>query len=216
MTPPETAQQPPRKMLGGALGGAVAGVALVALVALGWWFASGEPAADAEPGAPRREVATASAAPRSQESPHGTETSSTFDLEVERLRGELEAAPDRLDLRKKLALRLLSQGQFYPAFEEANRILELAPDDIDGLFINGAVRTRMGQPSKALPLLDRVLEQFPDHVPALTAKGRALLKAGHPDLAAEVWHRALELSGGSNRQIEDLLQSIAPSASATS
>lgn len=206
MESPAAARKPSKKSFGGAIGGAVAGVALVALVALGWWLASGEPAADTEPATTPPTPTPVSVG--TKESPHGIETAPTLDPEVTRLRDELEAAPDRLDLRKQLALQLLRQGQFYPAFEEANRILEQAPDDIDGLFVNGAVRTRMGQPSKALPLLDRVLEQFPDHVPALTAKGRALLKANHPELAAEVWRRALELSGGSNLQVEELLASI--------
>jgi regulator of sirC expression with transglutaminase-like and TPR domain len=93
------------------------------------------------------------------------------------LRAELDAEPGRLDLRRRLALELLRQEDFYGAFAASQRILEVAPDDLDGLFVQGAVRVRMGQPSRALPLLERVLEQAPDHAPALAARAQALADA---------------------------------------
>jgi Flp pilus assembly protein TadD len=66
----------------------------------------------------------------------------------------------------------------------------------------------MGQWSRALPLLERALEQAPDHIPALTAKGQALFKAGHANAAVTTWQRALELSGGENSQVEELLRQV--------
>ena len=195
----------------GFVGGALAGVAVVALAAVGWMLGGGEGDTNA-PSSASSARSSASATPAgatSQESPHtGGELAPIDDPEVDRLRGELSAAPDRLDLRKQLAIRLLRQAQFYAAFDEAQRILEAAPDDVDGLFVSGAIRVRMGQPGRALPLLERVLEQVPNHVPALTAKGQALLKAGHAERAVAVWTRALELSGGSNPQVEELLRSV--------
>ena len=189
----------------GAVGGAVAGVLLVVLVAVGWKL--GGSAETAQPAPP---PSTAGAPVAAQEpSPHtDADLELAVDPEIERLRSELAAAPDRLDLRKRLAIELLRRAQFYAAFDEAKAILDQDPDDVDGLFVTAAIRVRMGQPSRALPMLERVLEQVPDHVPALTAKGQALLKAGHTDRAVAAWNRALELSGGSNAQVEEMLRSV--------
>lgn len=187
--------------------GAVAGVALVTLLAVGWLL-GGEGEGD-EISAVAPPPKTPSAVAAVEPSPHtGSDLDIVADPEVERLREELADAPDRLDLRKQLAIALLRRAKFYAAFDEAELILEQAPDDVDGLFVVAAIRVRMGQPSRALPLLERVLDQVPDHVPALTAKGQALLKAGHADTAVAVWTRALELSGGSNAQVEEMLRSV--------
>jgi len=196
----------------GAVWGALAGVALVALLALGWKL-GGRSEGDPEAEAPLVEGPTATAA--QEPSPHvGADLDVITDPAVESLRRDLAAAPERLDLRKRLAIELLRRAQFYAAFDEAGRILEQSPDDVDGLFVTAAIRVRMGQPSRALPLLERVLEQAPDHVPALTAKGQALLKTGHADTAVAVWNRALELSGGSNSQVEEMLRSVPAGAGA--
>jgi predicted Zn-dependent protease len=194
--------------------GAALGVGFVLLVGLGWMLAGrpapGEPA-EAPPPAPTKAVPDVAA---DQASPHtGAEFEVVHDPEIDRLRADLTSAPERLDLRKRLALELLRREQYYAAFDEAARVLEQAPDDVDGLFVTAAIRIRMGQPSRALPLLERVLEQAPDNVPALTAKGQALLKGGHTGAAVAVWKRALELSGGHNAQVEELLASVEGGAS---
>jgi tetratricopeptide (TPR) repeat protein len=192
--------------------GAALGVGLVLLVGLGWMLAGR--AATGGSAAPPPPPPAVSGGAAGEASPHtGAELEVTRDPEIERLRGDLIASPERLDLRKRLALELLRREQFYAAFDEAARILEQAPDDIDGLFVTAAIRIRMGQPSRALPLLERVLEQAPDHVPALTAKGQALLKGGHTETAIAVWKRALELSGGRNAQVEELLGAVEAGAS---
>lgn len=193
---------------GPAAAGVVVGAALVALVAAGWWL--GGSRADNGP-APENHPASIAAQPpgAAEASPHaGGAASGAEDAETGRLRAEVAADPDRIDARKKLALRLLRQGRFYGAFEEAGEVLARAPEDVDGLFVVAAVRVRMGQPSQALPLLEKVLARTPDHVLALTAKGQALLKAGHDAAAIETWQRALELSGGSNRQVEELIRGV--------
>jgi tetratricopeptide (TPR) repeat protein len=186
--------------------GAVAGAALVALAAAGWWLA-GRGGDSHPPASERLAAVTPASPPVAEASPHeGGTPNGVQDAETLRLRAELAARPDRVDVRRELALRLLRQGNFYGAFEEAGELLARAPDDVDGLFVVAAVRVRMGQPSRALPLLDEILTRSPDHLPALTAKGQALLKAGHDAAAMETWQRALELSGGSNRQVEELMR----------
>ena len=185
----------------GFAGGAALGVVLVVFVAVGWALGG---RSDPAP-TPAKLPAVVEDLP----SPHtGVGPDVGADPDTERLRTELASNPERLDLRRRLAIELLRQGDFYGAFEEAKRVLAQDPDAVDGLFVIAAVRVRMGQPSQALPLLERVLEQAPDHVPALTAKGQALLKAGHAEAAVAVWSRALELSGGSNSQVEELLRSV--------
>ncbi len=206
-----------KSRLAPAVVGAMAGVALVALVAAGWWLGGGQADREPAPVAERETAGSPAVSPTSPEvSPHeGAAPSPAEDAETLRLRSELAADPDRIAVRQDLALRLLRRGDFYGAFDQANELLERAPDNLDGLFVVAAVRVRMGQPSRALPLLEKILERAPEHVGALTAKGQALLKAGHDAAAIEIWQRALELSGGSNRQIEELLRSATEAAAAS-
>ncbi len=180
----------------------------MALVAAGWWLGgalspdSPRPATEpADAGVPTLSQAAAASSPHDAPAPSVGE-----DARTRSLRAELAADPARTEARRELARRLLRQGSFYAAFEEAGELLARAPDDVDGLFVVAAVRVRMGQPARALPMLEKVLARAPDHVPALTAKGEALLKAGHDAAAMDTWRRALELSGGSNRQVEELIQ----------
>jgi Flp pilus assembly protein TadD len=122
------------------------------------------------------------------------------------LRARLTANPADLSAAKQLAFLLLVNGQFVDAFEHSKTILELSPDDPDGLYVQGVVRTRMGQTGQAIELLDRVLAQYPDHLLALTARGTALQKAGDTAAAIASWESALAVAGGRHPEIERLLQ----------
>ncbi len=211
MNEPEITEpdRPHSASFGSAAAGAVAGVALVALAAAGWWLGG---ARNPDPRVLTERSAAGVSTPSqaaAETSPHdGAAPSAGEDARTHSLRAELAADPARTEARRELALRLLRQESFYGAFEEAGELLARAPDDVDGLFVVAAVRVRMGQPGRALPMLEKVLARAPDHVPALTAKGEALLKAGRNGAALETLRRALELSGGSNPQVEKLLRGV--------
>ncbi len=124
---------------------------------------------------------------------------------LDRLRERLRAEPNDLAARKELAVRLAEHGQMLEAFEEAQRVLAAAPDDIDGLYVAGEVRVAMGQWDPALASLDRVLAQYPDHLLALIARGRAYAALGRVAEALGDWQHGLQVVGGHYPPIERLI-----------
>ena len=188
----------------------------VVMLGVGWLLAgrSEEPASPAPAAASTARAPASPGALGAAANPHaevpshgGAELDREHQERIERWRAAVEQGSDP-QARQRLALVLLEAGQFYEAFAESEKILASSPEDLDGLYVQGAVRVRMGQSQRALPLLEKVLAERPDHVAALVAKGRALQKAGHPDLAVASWRRALEAAGGRNDEIERMIQTV--------
>jgi tetratricopeptide (TPR) repeat protein len=125
--------------------------------------------------------------------------------EYEALRERLQAEPTDLMVRKRLALLLLANNEFFGAYREAEQVLAAAPDDIDALYVMGVVRLQMGQGDEALVLLDRVLELFPDHVRALAWKGILYYQRGEMSQAIATWERGIEAAGGSHPELEQMV-----------
>ena len=121
------------------------------------------------------------------------------------LQAELQRDPGNLDARKQLAVLLASHQQFFQAFQHAEEILRVDPDDPDALYISGLVRLTMGQADVALELIDRVLAQYPDHVLAHVVRGMALIRMGERDAGLAAWRQGLAASGGRNPDIEGLI-----------
>jgi tetratricopeptide (TPR) repeat protein len=126
--------------------------------------------------------------------------------QAQALQVRIQEDPQDLMARKELALLFLSTDQLFPAFQEAQAILEIQPDDPDGLYVQGVVRLAMGQWDQALVLFDRVLAGFPEHIHAHLFRGLALLRVGDVDRAMEAWRAGLEAAGGSHVQLEELLR----------
>lgn len=143
-----------------------------------------------------------------QEHPAGMELSEAQRAELERLRADVERAPDDLSVRKRYALALLGTAQLFPAFEQAQEILAASPEDPDGLYITAFVRLEMGQTEVAVELFDRLLAGEPQHVPALVGKGLARARSGDTEAARALWTQAIQASGGDNPQIERLLAAL--------
>jgi tetratricopeptide (TPR) repeat protein len=195
---PPAASQPDRKpgrpMLVGFLGGA----AMVALVgALIYWAVRD---AKPRPGMPGDAAMSLPA----REHPD-VDLPPEVRVEIEGLRQQLAANPGDVLARKRLALALLSAESFVEAFELAEGILGLNPDDPDGLYIQGMVRLTMGQNEAAMEQLNRVLEQYPNHVMALAGRGMIFFRQGDAEAARLVWQRALDAAGGRHPDIEQLL-----------
>ncbi|MBZ0114252.1 MAG: hypothetical protein K8J08_17450, partial [Thermoanaerobaculia bacterium] len=85
------------------------------------------------------------------------------------------------------------------------KILEIAPNDPDGLYVQGVVRLKMGQAGRSMDLLERLLVEYPDHVGALVTLGKAQQRAGLQSEAIETWRHGLEAAGGRHLELETLL-----------
>lgn len=121
------------------------------------------------------------------------------------LEAELARNPGNVEARKQLAVLLASHQQFFQAFQHAEEILRVEPDDPDALYISSLVRLTMGQADVSLELIDRVLAQYPEHVLAHVVRGMALIRLGDRDAGLAAWRQGVAASGGSNRDIERLI-----------
>jgi tetratricopeptide (TPR) repeat protein len=125
--------------------------------------------------------------------------------EYEELQSRLAQQPDDIAARKSLAILLLVNEQYVAAFREAQTLLEMAPGDIDGLYVDAVVRLQMGQFETAIDGLDRVIAQFGDHVQALAWKGIAHYQLGEVTSAIAAWRRGIEAAGGVHPELEEMV-----------
>jgi len=177
--------------------GFVGGVACASLVGLliVWAQRDAQPRMDA--GAP---------SPPAGDEPHpGPQLDERAAAALEQLARQVESDPTDLMARKEYAVGLLSTGQFFAAFEQAEILLASNESDPDGRYVKGMVRMRMGQEAEARVLLEGLTNDYPDHVPALTALGVMAVRGAGLSVAEEYWERALAASGGSNPEIERLI-----------
>ncbi|MEO8277753.1 MAG: tetratricopeptide repeat protein [Thermoanaerobaculia bacterium] len=128
--------------------------------------------------------------------------------EIQRLQGQLAAAPQNLDARRQLTVALLNANQLMPAYEQARELERLSPGDPDGLFVEGVVRLAMGQWQQSIALMDQVLNGHPDHLLAAMAKGQAQVALGDTDAAVATWKKGLAAAGGHFPPIEELLSQV--------
>lgn len=125
--------------------------------------------------------------------------------QAQALQAEVQRNPGNVDARKQLAVLLATHEQFFPAFQQAEEILKVRPDDPDALYISSLVRLTMGQADVSLQLIDRVLAQYPDHVLAHVVRGMALVRLGDRDGGLAAWRQGIAASGGRNEDIERLI-----------
>lgn len=125
--------------------------------------------------------------------------------QLAQLRAQVQAAPQDLNARRQLCVALLNANQLMEAFEQARELQKVAPDDPDGLFVEGVVRLAMGQWPVTVQLMDKVLAQHPDHVLAALAKGQAEASLGQMPAAIATWKKGLAAAGGKFPPIEELL-----------
>lgn len=125
--------------------------------------------------------------------------------QLQQLRAQVQAAPQDLNARRQLCVALLNANQLMEAFEQARELQKAAPDDPDGLFVEGVVRLAMGQWPLTVQLMDKVLAQHPDHVLAALAKGQAEAALGQTPAAIATWKKGLAAAGGKFPPIEELL-----------
>lgn len=135
--------------------------------------------------------------------------------QLEQLRAQVQAAPQDLNARRQLCVALLNANQLMEAFEQARELQKIAPNDPDGLFVEGVVRLAMGQWPITVQLMDQVLAQHPDHVLASLAKGQAQAALGQTPEAIATWKRGLASAGGKFPPLEELLAQAESAGGAT-
>ena len=192
-----------------ALAGALLGGGAVALVSALVWFAIRDEGprpdgmmAPAPPPANAAGSASGGAPGQSSQPP----LPPFLQQQVDGMRAELAANPDDLDLRKNLALTLLSGEQFFDAFQEANLILQTSPDDPQALYVSGFVRFIMGQSSDAIDQFDRAIESDATYSQPWLVKGLIQLQLQDREAAIETWQAGDLASGGSDARLARLIR----------
>ncbi|MEO8196156.1 MAG: hypothetical protein ABI689_05495 [Thermoanaerobaculia bacterium] len=165
--------------------------------------AMGSTAPMAPMGAPGAPSASPEAAARAHD--ESADLTPEIQAQLQQSRGQVQAAPQDLNARRQLAVALLNANQLMEAFEQARELQKVAPDDPDGLFVEGVVRLAMGQWPLAVQLMDKVLAQHADHVLAALAKGQAEAALGQTPAAIATWKKGLAAAGGKFPPIEELL-----------
>ena len=142
--------------------------------------AGGAPMAGMAPMAPMAPMAqtppqgAASSADAAAAHEESAELTPEVAAELQQFRAQVQASPQDLTARRQLTVALLNANLLMEAFEQARELQKVAPNDPDGLFVEGVVRLAMGQWPLTVQLMDGVLAQHPDHVLAALAKGQAL------------------------------------------
>ena len=148
------------------------------------------------------EASSPEAAARAHE--ESADLSPETQAQLQQLRAQVQAAPQDLNARRQLTVALLNANQLMEAFEQARELQKVAPNDPDGLFVEGVVRLAMGQWPLTVELMDGVLAQHPDHVLAALAKGQAQAALGQTPDAIATWKKGLAAAGGKFPPIEEL------------
>jgi len=128
--------------------------------------------------------------------------------QLDQFRQQVQAAPQDLQARRQLTVALLNANLLMEAFEQARELQKVAPNDPDGMFVEGVVRLAMGQWPVAAQLMGNVLAQHPDHLLASLAKGQAEAALGQTPQAIATLRKGLAAAGGSFPPIEELLAQL--------
>jgi tetratricopeptide (TPR) repeat protein len=203
------AAAPPRGARAGLVGFAYGALFAGLVAALLYWAAR-----DATPREP--ETAAPMAAPEAPGDIHSRldQLSPEARARVTAILARLDQQPDDLDARKALAETFVTEGLFFEAFEQSERILAQSPGDVDGLYFQGLIRLTMGQDDAAIELLDRALASEPGFVSARLVRGLARLRLDQRDAAIEDWRTGLAAAGGKHEGLERLLQMAESGATA--
>ena len=125
--------------------------------------------------------------------------------EVARLQAAVEANPDDLASRRRLAIEMVSSNQLFEAFQQAQAILKVAPDDFDGRMVLGIVRLAMAGADDAAGHFDTAIAQHPDDPAGYLYRGLAEERRGNVDEAIQIWRRGLFVAGGQHADLEKLI-----------
>jgi len=110
--------------------------------------------------------------------------------QAEELARQIEADPTNLEAMRTLMQLLLTNGRAFDAFQHAQQMLQIDPEDADAHFVSGMVRLQMGQTQVALTSFGRSLRSDPGHEQSALVRGLLLLQFGDRDGAIATWESA--------------------------
>lgn len=187
-----------------ALAGALLGGGAVTLVGALVWFAIQDEGPRPEGMmAPAPPPETAAGAPGQASQPP---LPPFLQQQVDGMRAALAENPDDIDTRKSLALTLLGAEQFFDAFQEANAILQVRPDDPQALYAAGFVRFIMGQPAGAIDQFDQAIASDPTYSQPWLVKGLIQLQLQDREAAIETWEAGDLASGSADARLARLIR----------
>lgn len=109
---------------------------------------------------------------------------------AEELQRQIDADPSDVDAMRALMQLMLANERPFDAFQTAQGMLGIAPDDPDAHYVSGVVRYMMGQPDIALTELGLSLDSEPGHEQAAMMRGLILMQLGDRDGAVATWEGA--------------------------
>ena len=105
-------------------------------------------------------------------------------------------AAEKIDITAALATAkgLLGKGQISGAIDRVQGVLELVPDNDEGLYILAVCYRYAKQPRPALESLEKLLEIYPNYARAYQERGHVHLQLNQPDEAVKAYEKAISLN----------------------
>ncbi len=110
---------------------------------------------------------------------------------LEALRAAVEANPTDIAARNRLGHALLNRQEVMEAYQQADAVVAIDPEDPEARTHQAVALVAMGDPRLAAGVLDRVLQASPVFAEALGWRGALHYQAGELTEAADVWERAI-------------------------
>ncbi len=111
---------------------------------------------------------------------------------VENLRKAFELAPNRFDIRLKLALALMDMNNAEEASQHFDWLLKKRPEDPDVQSGWGRMLVQMGKIDLAREVLEGVQKSHPEHVESLIALGQLELTSNNLEQAIQLLQKGAE------------------------
>jgi tetratricopeptide (TPR) repeat protein len=125
--------------------------------------------------------------------------------EIQALREQLDGSANDLPILEGITETFLAGGFMFEAFQEAQAMLEIDPDNSPAHYTQGVVRFLMGQAEPAFESLDMALANDPSFSQAALMKGVFQLQIGDREAAVSTWQKGLQAAGGSDKRLEHML-----------
>lgn len=121
------------------------------------------------------------------------EVLSSWSEATEEYRAALALAPDRRDIRLRLAQSLMRQMMHEEAMEHLKICVAGDAHDVDSAVALAQCLNKLGRPEESWQILERELNRNPRHLGALREMADQDLAAGRPKSAIHLARRALEI-----------------------
>ena len=122
------------------------------------------------------------------------------------LRDAVDANPKAAAPRLSLIRAQIGRRRFIQAYEGANDLLKIEPDNPQAKTFLAIVRIEMGMSSQATKLLSEALEANPGLVEAWIYRGVANMQTGEAQAALDDWQEAMKLRPDAARVLQPLIE----------